>query len=304
MKLTTINKNERGVVLVLTLFVLVMLGTIALDFSLNTMAGSATVRNFKESTQARTMAISAVENTMAYLMSDPDPIIDYLDEDGILRTDAERPPVSGVFDTDEGTVEIILTDEDSKLNIRALNHATLSVLMPLVENSGQNTDDLIAALMDWTDLDDLHRINGAESDYYNPLGYDAKNLPLDIPGELELIRGFENSTAMDRLGSVITTFSDKININTASPLVLEAMGLDSLGVSSLTEMRASMKGLRNIPTNITQPGATSSNVFRIDVRASLQGSPEIIHITSIVRRQEDMRFKTIYWREAIEAGGA
>ena len=52
--------------------------------------------------------------------------------------------------------------------------------------------ELIDCFHDWTDEDDEHHLNGAESDdsFYEERGYKCKNAPLDTVDELLLIKGF------------------------------------------------------------------------------------------------------------------
>jgi type II secretory pathway component PulK len=47
---------------------------------------------------------------------------------------------------------------------------------------------LVDAIKDWRDPDDDRRISGVENEYYEPLGYTAKNGPIDDLQELLLIR--------------------------------------------------------------------------------------------------------------------
>jgi general secretion pathway protein K len=49
----------------------------------------------------------------------------------------------------------------------------------------------VDSVLDWKDPDDLHRLNGAESDYYMALQnpYEAKNANFDTVEELALVKG-------------------------------------------------------------------------------------------------------------------
>ena len=55
----------------------------------------------------------------------------------------------------------------------------------------RTADIIVDSILDWIDTDDLHRLNGAESDYYQslPNPYKAKNGRLDTLEELLLIKG-------------------------------------------------------------------------------------------------------------------
>jgi general secretion pathway protein K len=96
--------------------------------------------------------------------------------------------------------------------------------------------------MDWLDPDDLHRVNGAESDYYRSLSppYSAKNGPFDTVEELLWVRGVTSSlffgygetaaTQRDNsrpigLREIFTVDSptDRVNLRTASAEVIHAL---------------------------------------------------------------------------------
>ena len=87
-----------------------------------------------------------------------------------------------------------LEDESSRLNLN-----TLPLLDQAQSGAGSQalmmlpgmTPDVADAILDWMDLDDTPRQNGAERDYYSTLSpsYAPKNGPLESVEELLLIRG-------------------------------------------------------------------------------------------------------------------
>jgi general secretion pathway protein K len=96
--------------------------------------------------------------------------------------------------------------------------------------------------MDWRDPDDLHRVNGAESDYYLALHppYTAKNGPFDMIEDLLWVRGmtadlFYGPPAVNGeqgpdtptigLREIFTVDSpiDRVNLRTASAGVIHAL---------------------------------------------------------------------------------
>jgi general secretion pathway protein K len=57
----------------------------------------------------------------------------------------------------------------------------------------ENRRIFIDSLRDWIDEDDLVRLNGAEKEYYEKLGYQPRNRPLSTLDEITLVKGMENS---------------------------------------------------------------------------------------------------------------
>ncbi|MCJ7814822.1 MAG: general secretion pathway protein GspK [Xanthomonadales bacterium] len=113
------------------------------------------------STRARMAAESGI-NLAVLGLRDPDELT-RLVPDG-------RPYLYQVQDV---MVEVEVTDERGKLDINAVDEPTL---VQLFQNNGLESDqatDLAAAVMDWTDSDEIERANGAELDSYQSAGLDS-----------------------------------------------------------------------------------------------------------------------------------
>ena len=307
--------SEHGIALMMTMWILVILTVIAMNFSFSTRYGSMGTRNFKTDTKAYYLAVSAYEEALLYLLSDKDPKVDFIDEDGNFRTDTEREPITGTTELNGAEVTLTISDEESRLNI---NDMKRDVLLKLLEQAAVPDDSLhiIAdSITDWIDEDDLHHLSGAEDEHYEPLGYRAKNSHMDVPEELLLIRGFipeylyettkETSGTEDQapINELITTWGDGINVNTASANVLRLLGLDAVEVDSILSQRKD-QGIKTLPQKLQGIGTTKSKHLRITVEARLSDSPLAVRITSVVKRAtlpEEPPLRTIYWKEELEA---
>lgn len=303
----------KGAALIVTLWVLVLLGVVAMSFSLSARRGSASTRNFKEDTLLHYLAVSAYEEAIAYILTDRDPQVDFIDEDGNFRTDEERSPITGIKETDGVRVELRITDEESRLNI---NTITIPNLQQILESAGvphTAIQELLDSLADWKDPDDLHHHLGAEDEYYKPLGYAAKDRPLDVPEELLLIKGFSpeyfhGGESASSLEPILTTWGQGININTISPELMDALGMDPLEIDSVMSMRGAQTAVRTVPTRLASMGGTTKSFnFRIQVDAGFEESPRSFRLTSVLRRTtgpEGPELRTLYWKEDFENSGS
>lgn len=305
--------RDRGVALIMTLWILVLLSVVAMSFSFSTRLGSAGTRNFKEDTHAHYLAVSAYEEALAYLLTDPDVQADFIDSEGNYRTDEERDPVTGVREVGGMRVELRITDEESKININTITRSTLQKLFEYSDVPDASVQEILDSLADWKDPDDLHHHEGAEDEYYKPLGYRAKDRPLDVPEELLLIKGFGpgffyGSDSASALGPLLTTWGKSININTVSPELLDALGVDPLQVDSILSMRGADTAMRSIPIRLAGLQITTSSAnFLIQVTAGLADGPTAVRITSVVRRAfgpGGPELTTMYWKEDFENSGA
>jgi general secretion pathway protein K len=139
-----------------------------------------------------------------------------------------------------------LMDEDRRLN---LNTAPGDVLQRLFELAGGLTEHdaeaLSEAVQDWRDEDDRERSHGAEGIYYRSRsgGYDCKDGPFENLEELLLVRGV-TPALFAKLEPYLTVYgSGRLNLNTAEPMALSALGLSRLGVEGLLALRAGEDGV-------------------------------------------------------------
>ncbi|MDT8336094.1 MAG: type II secretion system protein GspK, partial [Desulfurivibrionaceae bacterium] len=109
-----------------------------------------------------------------------------------------------------------------------LNRASIDLIREFLVFKGlepEEVDIVIDSLLDWRDNDDLHRINGAERDYYQGLEnpYIPRNGRIEDPAEFFLIRGTEPLRGKFDPYAVFTVDnnSSKININELSPEMLD-----------------------------------------------------------------------------------
>ncbi|MGD2080397.1 MAG: hypothetical protein PVJ36_04645, partial [Nitrospirota bacterium] len=63
------RNSEKGIALVMTLWVVVLLTAVAFSFSISSRRGSASTRNLKEDTQAYYAALTAYEEVLSYLLT-------------------------------------------------------------------------------------------------------------------------------------------------------------------------------------------------------------------------------------------
>ena len=314
--------GSRGVALIITLWVLVLMSVLALGFSSTVRRESKGARNFAEDTRLYFAAVSAYEEALRWLASDPDPGIDFVDGDGVFRTDREREPFTGVRNSSGYTVEVTVSDEEARLNLNILNEYSLRRLLEYAGVPDEKIPELLDAFMDWRDKDDLHRINGAEDDYYEAFGYNAKNGRFDSPEELFLIKGFfqkpseevsEEDSSKDaedvvaKLLPLISAWGQGINVNSAPTEILDVLGLDSKAIEAIMHARKEQRGLKTVPHGMKHKGKVNSAYYRIEIKAWLDSGPWTVVITSVVRRQkgpEGQELKPIYWKETRETRSA
>ncbi len=305
---------ERGIALVMVLWVMVLLSIVALNFLGSVRWNTASTRNLKEETTSYYLALSGFHEALNYLMLDKNPAGDFTDTAGNFWADKEKPPVTGKRVTEAGEVEVLITDEDSKLNINSATPEQLRQLFTYAGASDEAISGIIDAILDWRDPDREERLLGAEDTYYEGLAepYKAKNGPFDVPEELGLVKGvlpehLYGGGEFKAILPLITTFgAGGMNINTVSTGVMQYMGLNNFEVEAVMKQRTfDTGGFRAVPQQFVERGlnARTPANLRVEVSAKAVSSSQRSKITAVVRRQpggKGFRIQTIYWRERAE----
>ena len=226
------RSDERGIALLLTLLVLTLLVALILEFDAEARREYRDAAAFRDNFKATVLARAAVQAAR-----------------GVLQQDSVKEKQTGqVFDapTDlwafpitnyaigDGLLNAQIEDEQGKLNLNDLGitgepakAATVKKFKRLFDLM-QINPDLVDAIVDWVDDNEVQEPAGAESLYYQAQrpSYKAANSALQTLLELRLIKGI-TPEIIEKLSKVVTVFPIEggklVNINTAGPLVLQAL---------------------------------------------------------------------------------
>lgn len=228
--------RERGSILIFVMLMLFLGAAIVVSFKFETFARIRYFSSQYERDDLRLMAYSQLELVLA-VMSEIKQVENSLNSPGqgwgypYEYARLGQPP--------EG-VTIEVKDEGAKLPLEGL---TEDRLLNLFEEMGFDYDvrqDLLACYLDWTDEDDLERLGGADTDHYEGLEnpYLPANGPIKSFRELALIETFKEHFFNEETGepngryqafteAVSIYNTGKVNINTASNLVLQTLARES-----------------------------------------------------------------------------
>ncbi len=207
---------ERGVVLVVVLWLLVLLSVLVGSQVMSARMESELVRNRVDALQAR----SAAE---AGLFSAIDMLATQQGEKGhLLRTDGDiyRMSYHGV------ALSVRVLDEAGKMDINAVRPEMLRNLLISRCGDMERGRALMDAILDWQDTDSTRREYGAEDDDYldSGLPYGSKDEYLDNLEELLLVQGMDGELYAKLAGMVtVNTGAKGINPMVAQRPVLLAV---------------------------------------------------------------------------------
>lgn len=231
------RRNQRGVALVLVLWIIVLLSAVVVSFVSRMQIESLITRNIRVTAECEQAARSAVEMGLDLLLTDSNDYDGTADGWAQTGEKAWRDRLKGAFPGMDVTLSI--WDEGSRIN---LNTADEGLLKRLFKNDPVAVD----SLLDWRDLDSDARPSGAEQSFYaaeSPPGSCRDGL-LVVTGELKQVRGIEPH--YKRIAALVTA-AGQLNANTMPIETFQSLctgcGIERYVAERLaTELRAFREG--------------------------------------------------------------
>jgi len=180
--------DQRGVALLVVLWIFIFLFVVAFEFSTAVREEAAAAHRYSDETQGYYLAMAGFQRGL-YEFLNQQPGAARLPQD-----QKKEDALDGSWRDDNlgaGVFRFRLIDEGGKININRVNEDLLRRVFTNLGVDANVRDILVDSIMDWRDPDDLHRTNGAEKDYYLALSpsYTPKNGALDSVEDLLWIRG-------------------------------------------------------------------------------------------------------------------
>lgn len=295
-----------GMVLIVVLLVLSVIAALVLEFHHDSRLKFQLVAN----TRAAHQALHCAEGGLAIAMAALEQNRNIWAEGGLAEifSGAQQVPVG------QGYCTISVAAESGRINVNELIDSKGQPVQPQIERmlrlidllNARNRDGdrlsygLVPAIIDWIDPDDevtvlpfiQGRNAGAESDYYQGLEkpYKCKNAPLEVLGELMLVKGItkdilhgpldpEKTGPPVGLEQFLTVHGrGRLNINDASIIMLETL-------SEQIDRTTAERIVRHRPyTNMNElaevPGMTPAVLRAIRDHTAIRAGDEYYTVTT------------------------
>lgn len=250
---SALNTSKEGSALIVTLWVLIILSLLVGSFAFDMYIESGITSYYRKRLKAQFLARAGVEYAKHML-------------DRSFKADAKESAPAGGEDAwvssvnlsrgmgvsidqelGDGKFMLEILPEQGRRNVNSLTDEDWEEVLDQGGVPQDRWPELIDCFHDWTDDNDEHQLNGAESDdsFYEQRDYECKNAPLDTVDELMLIKGFdpeivyggttEDGDVITGIAHLLTTWGDgKVNVNTASREVLLTIpGLEEFDVDDI-----------------------------------------------------------------------
>ena len=318
------KESPKGIALLIILWVMTVLTVMAFSFTVMTRAESYGTLAFKEEMEKKLLAEAGIERGIMEVIYRSINRNQAVVLEGMEAWKPDGTPHT--VDTGGGGYSARIIDESGKIPLNGLTDASGIVLKRLLINRGiasEHADIIVDSILDWKDADDLHRLSGAESDYYLSLAkpYKAANRDFETIEELILVRGITPEILHGTDGrSGIVPFltvhgkSGKVSINAAPKEVLAALpGMDAATVERIMEFRGSSEirgdaaaqellGAAHLLTApYTSAAADASSLFTVEATGYTDDVTKGYSIRATIALDRSQQFRYVYYKSPAEA---
>jgi general secretion pathway protein K len=325
--------RERGIALLMVIWIFMVLSVLSAEFARAMRDDAAATQNLAEEVQARGVAMAGMNQAIYRTLRAREQHTDDTNDPDAVPVDApEVWEPDGTWHEQPywgGKYGVRLLDEGGKIS---LNRADEALLRKVFETLGLNADaqeEVVDAILDWRDSDNLHRLHGAEDEYYMklPQPYHVKNGPFDSVDELLMVRGItrelyygvrdqglgRDDTPAIPLRDVFSVFNQSANINvrTAPVAVLRVvLGGDEDAVQDILTAReddpGSVLGLIRAKVADQTLGRRlvdrAPSMLAIEARAIMENGRVQARLGAVVRIPEDADgFQIERWYDRLPA---
>jgi general secretion pathway protein K len=328
-----LHRDSGGFALLLTLLIMTLIVTVTFQFNTSMTSELYAAANLRDSVRLGSIARSGFHYALAVLYEDAaaENGFDSLHE-GWADFRALSANSSSMFE--DGRFEVRIIDHSGRIQINQLIKAPDEVGGEYTYNTTQKelltrflsseefdldeemVDDLVDALKDWMDPD--HEVTGfgAEDSFYQTLDkpYACKNGPVESLDELLLVRGisrelYYGTEERPGISAYLTTQGSdgKININTASPLVLRSLSehLDQEIVEEMIAYRGDedndlssiswYSGVRGMSSEVSIDHLVSTSSHYFEIRSAGIRETMSKRVEGLVERKEGT-LKILSWK--------
>lgn len=288
--------RQRGIALVLVLWVIALLAVIAGSFAYSTRTSMLTANHLISMGRLRALADAGIQRGL-YELAGQESAGERWKPNGTLY----RFRLEGV------DIAVSMRDESAKIDLNTASDALLGGLLRSIGLDEEVANRILDAIIDWRDADDLTRPQGAEREQYEAAGlsYFPTNQAFRNLEELRLVMGVTPSIQA-RLTRALTVFSRQSGINSAiagRDALLALPNVTSGDVDAYIEQRNEMleQHLQPAPFPLAS-GFDSSALSNVYNLTSVASTPDGIRFARevVARRTQDRNqpFVFLLWREA------
>ena len=272
----SMRRPQDGMALIVVLWLVVLLSIMAAGHSRNVHTDTTLASRQVQSAKARAIAEAGINHVILEMLA--------ADSDRKLPVDGSLFSIR-IGDDD---VTIAIRDAAGFVDLNAANAELLNAALKVCGVSETERRDLVDAVLDWRDKDDLTRLHGVEDDDYFAAGvsWSSRDDAFEAVDELKYLPGMSQAR-YDCLAPFVTVFSRRggLNMEYAPPALIAALTGEEVPTAEPVDDDGKASGPRN-------------GTFHIYSSASGTGATVAV-IEAVVRisRASKTPYTIVDWRE-------
>jgi len=288
----TNNADQRGMVLVIVLWIVTLLAVMAGSFAYSMRVETHLATSAVERAQARALAEAGIVYALAW----------QLDPDAQQQWPPNGDPREWEFGG--GRLRIEVTDAGGLVNLNSADANLLKLLLKTAGVEAGEQDQLAEAILQWRG-----NASGLQTDIGAEGQPGPKNAPFESLEELGQIAGLSRDL-YERIARVSTVYSPHYGVNPqlAPARVLRALGLDEQTVADYVQARSRAVAGGSPPTlpTVNNPvffSQSRTNVYHIAVAAEMAAGT-LVNIEAVLTLQggnSAQNIRRLAWREGMFA---
>lgn len=293
-------QHEKGVALIVVLWMLVVMTAIAFAFSQQVRTEIMLTANYQNQAKASSLAEAGIWRGVAMVLNRT-----------IAENNGENINLAGsVYDLDSelGKLNVSLQSSSGLIDLNRASPEIIKALLQTVNTPFETQQTILDSLLDWRDEDDLKRMSGAEDDDYRSQGlsYGPSNGLMNSVSELARVNGV-TSVEYEALQSSVTVYSGQSRIDIASAPARVLSSLPAMD-ASMTESIINERATGNKHIDLTQIpaetrkyiGAGQNEFIRVSSLAEVNSSVSGIIAVVKLEATEQLPVTVMSWRQHID----
>ena len=289
------GRFERGIALILVLWVITLLTVIAGSFVYGARSTALVAGNLVSIAKARALADAGIHRGLYELVKP--------------ESDGERWKADGrtnLFSLDDAEIRLVMREESAKIDLNTAHDDLLRGLLLSAGQDEEQANQILDAIMDWRDSDDLARSQGAERDRYEAMGlpYIPANAPFLTVDELQRVIGVTPSLYR-KLADALTVFSTLPGINsTLAPrqVLLALPNVTEEEVDAYLVQREEMLAAGQVPLSFPQAtgfeAGAASQVYNLrSIAKASDGTQFVREAVAKLAQDPKQPFIILLWQE-------
>jgi len=287
--------TQSGIALVIVLWMLTLLTILALSYSATTRVETKLTAHFVQTAKANALAEAGIWQAVTELLK---------------PTEEQTWQVNGSIhkvDFADGEIDIRIQDETGKIDLNSARTGLLHSLLTALDISIDDGErlQLLQAILDWRDKDNLVRQFGAEDNEYLSAGfeYGAKDGPFNTLSELQLVTGM-TPEIFRKIKPSLTIHSRQPGINPSVAPREVLLALPGVTAELIDEYLISRTGSRDNAVATVLPGVDSryfskarGRIFKISSEGLISESSNRIDAVVLIKRNSNIPYTVLSWQE-------